>query len=60
MGESFSFVMAQDPRGLEQRGDLVFHGVKEVHYDRMEPLLGWNPRKSRLTTLFPRAGGPDK
>ena len=50
MGESFSYVMAQDPRGLEQGGDLVFQGVKEVHYDRMEALLGWNPRKSGLTT----------
>jgi len=60
MGESFSYVMAQDPRGLEQGGDLVFQGVKEVHYDRMEAVLGWNPIKSGLTTPFPRAGGPDK
>ena len=56
----FSFVTAQDPKGLEQGGDLVFQGRKEVHYDRMEALLGWNPRKSGLTTLFPRAGAPDK
>ena len=35
-GESFSFAMAQDPRGLEQGMDSVFRGMKEAHYDRVE------------------------